>query len=196
MSDPYAPPGSRREPDRDQDAREGGGGWRPPGAPAPRPGAHDAPRGGSHGGSHRGAGPGHPPPGRTPPDPAGALRTARLGLRFLLLVLAGLVAMSLPWPWSLGALGFLLAGGVVGVIALVVAAQAHLRASQLVALSIGLAMTGVIIVLQLASLVVWQPTAERDQCRRTAVTDTSLRACDTTYREQLRSFSFLPPTSG
>jgi len=193
MSDPYAPPSSRREPDRDQDARAGQDAWRPPGAPAPRPSAHEG-----HGAPHDGPRPGGAPDrgaGRTPPDPAGALRTARLGLRFLLLVMAGLVAMSLPWPWSLGALGFLLAGGVVGVIALVVAAQAHLRASQLVALSIGLAMTGVIVVLQLATLVFWQQTAERDQCRRSAVTDTSLRACDATYRDQLRSFTFLPPPS-
>lgn len=191
MSDPYAPPGSRREPDRDQDAPAGGGDWRPPGAPAPRPGPHDAP----HDGSRPGGAPGHPRAGRTPPDPAGALRTARLGLRFLLLVMAGLVAMSLPWPWSLGALGFLLAGGVVGVIALVVAAQAHLRASQLVALSVGLATTGVIVLLQLATLVFWQQTAERDQCRRSAVTDTSLRACETTYLDQIQSFNPLAPSS-
>lgn len=181
MSDPYAPPGSRREPDRDQDARTGDGAWRRPGAP------HDGPP--------PGGGAGRAPAGRTPPDPAGALRTARLGLRFLLLVLAGLVAMSLPWPWSLGALGFLLAGAVVGVVALVVAAQAHLRASQLVALSIGLAMTGVIVVLQLATLVFWQQTAERDECRRSAVTDTSLRACETTYLDQIRSFNPLAPSS-
>lgn len=162
MSDPYAPPGSQRGADQQEQRRQ-----LPPSVPHP-----PAP---------------HRPAERRPPDPDGQLRTARLGLRFSLCVLAGLVATSLPLPWSLGSPAFLLVGIGFGVAALVAAARARMRWTSFVTLGAGLVLALVLLLVQAALLLFWQDTSDLQQCRDRAVTRTGLEQCQEQYEQGVQS---------
>lgn len=178
MSDPYAPPDSRRGPGQHRGGPDGPGGSDGPGGPDPRAQRRQLPPSVPH-----------PPGERRPPDPDGQLRTARLGLRFSLCVLAGLVATtSLPLPWSLGGPAFVLVGVGVGVVALVSAARARLRWPSFVTLGAGLALALLLLLLQAATLVFWQETADVQECRSSALTRTGLQQCQEQYQQGLQDF--------
>lgn len=177
MSDPYAPPGSQRGTGQRPGGQGGQGG----------PGG----QGDDHRAHRRQLPPSvpHRPAERRPPDPDGQLRTARLGLRFSLCVLAGLVAtLYLPLPWSAGGPVFVLVGMAVGVVALVSAARARLPWPSFVTLGAGLALAAVLLLVQVAMLVFWQANAQWQECRDTAVTRSGLQACQEQYQQGLQSF--------
>ena len=137
------------------------------------------------------AGPPRPPrPGDEPPsgDHDAAVATARLALRFGLLVTAGLLALSLPLPWRLGGLVFVLAGLVVGVQALRAAARARSGAGPIVVLSLGLVVTALVLGAQLLLLVAWPVTAELERCEASALTDRAQRACQEDFQRSVESW--------
>ncbi|TNM59276.1 hypothetical protein FHN55_21530 [Streptomyces sp. NP160] len=180
MSDPYAPPGSRPGADQGAGDQQGHGGH----GHDPRERRRQLPPSVPHRTSER-----------RPPDPDGQLRTARLGLRFSLCVLAGLVATtSLPLPWSLGGPVFVLVGVAVGVVALVSAARARLRWTSFATLGAGLALALLLLLVQAATLVFWQQTADVQECRASAVTRTGLQQCQEEYQQGLQSFLPRLPT--
>ena len=129
------------------------------------------------------------PAGARPPQGGdqrtAAVATARLALRFGLLVTAGLVAASLPLPWRLGGLVFLVLGLVVGVLALRAAARASTGAGPVVVLSLGLVVTALVLGAQLLLLAVWPITAELDRCRDSALTDAGRRACQEDFQRSV-----------
>ncbi|MGQ7298337.1 hypothetical protein [Quadrisphaera sp. KR29] len=175
MSDPYAPPGSQR----------GGGGpqgRRGPGAPGGAGGADPQQE-------RRQLPPSvpHRPAERRPPDPQRAARTARLGLHFSLLVLAGLVALTaLPLPWRLGGTVFVLVGAVVGVVALVQAVRARLRWTAVLVLGLGLGMVGLLLLVEAVNLALWPATSQRQACLDSALTAAGRQECDQQYEQAVR----------
>ncbi|PWJ55370.1 hypothetical protein SAMN06264364_10340 [Quadrisphaera granulorum] len=177
MSDPYAPPGSRRE-------------------TGPSPHGHDVRR------QRRELPPSvphRPAPERRPPDPEAATRTARLGLRFSLLIIAGLVALTLPLPWRLGGAAFIVIGAVVGVFALVSAVKARLRWTAVLVLSVGLGMAALLLLVEALNLVFWPLTVERQQCLDTALTTSAVEQCHEDYQDgvqRLLPSVPAPPTTG
>lgn len=182
MSDPYAPPGSQRG--------TGGvpGGPGGDGVPDPRERRRQLPPSVPH-----------RPSERRPPDPEGQVRTAKLGMRFSLSVLAGLVAtMYLPLPWSAAGPVFVLVGVTFGVLALVSAARARLPWPSYVTLGAGMALAGVLLLVQAATLVFWQASSQWQECRDTAVTRAGQQECRAQYEQSVQSF--LPgvpaPTQG
>lgn len=192
MSDPYAPPGSRRGTGEVPGGHGGpdgaGGGPGGQGRPDPRAQRRQLPPSVPH-----------RTPDRRPPDPDGQLRTARLGLRFSLCVLAGLVATtSLPLPWSLGGPVFVLVGVVVGVVALVSAVRARLRWPSFVTLGAGLALALVLLLLQAAMLVLWPQMSDMQRCTASAITRSGLEQCQAEYQQGLQSLlpSLQSPAAG
>ncbi len=170
MSDPYAPPGSQRDPARGGE-RQRAARQLPPSSPQPSP----------------------PSAERRPPDAEGSLRTAKLGMRFSLLVLAGLVALYLRLPWSLGSLAFLLVGAGFGIAAIVSAVRARLRASTVVALSLGLAMTALLVVLVGTQLLLLPLSLKQQRCADSAITATAQQACQAEFQQ---GFGSLLPSPG
>lgn len=115
-----------------------------------------------------------------------AVAAARLALRFGLLVTAGLVALSLPLPWRVGGLVFLVLGLVTGVLALRASARASSGAGPIVVLSLGLVVTALVLGAQLLLLAVWPLSADLDECRASAITDRGARACQEDFQRDLQ----------
>jgi hypothetical protein len=122
-------------------------------------------------------------PQRQPPDPAAARAAGHRASRFGLLTLAAVLTTSLPLPWSLAALAFTVAALVVGVGALVAAVRARLRPPPVVVLSVGLALVGLLLVLQLVQVAFYPVSRDYQECQQAAITDEAPEQCD----EQLRS---------
>ena len=111
-------------------------------------------------------------------------RAGRLTWRFGLLALAAVLATSLPLPWGLAGLVFTLAALVVGVMALVATVVAGLRAPPIVVLSVGLALVGVLLLLQVVQVVFWPVTVAAQQCREAAITSQAQEACEAQQRDR------------
>ena len=119
-------------------------------------------------------------------DDARRTAAARLALRFGLLVTAGLVALSLPLPWRVGGLVFLLLGLVTGVLALRASARASTGAGPVVVLSLGLVVTALVLGAQLLLLALWPISTDLDRCRASALTDRGARACQAEFERDLQ----------
>jgi uncharacterized protein YjeT (DUF2065 family) len=108
--------------------------------------------------------------------------------RFTLLVAAGLVASSLHLPWRAGALVFLGAALVVGVMALVAAVRAAARPAAVVAICLGLAATALILVLEGLALLLWPVTSQTQECLADALTQSARQACTADQQQSLEDF--------
>ena len=132
--------------------------------------------------------PGLPPSAAPGGDRGAAVATARLALRFGLLVVAGLVAMSLPLPWRVGGLVFVVLGLVAGIMALRSAARASAGAGAVVVLSLGLVATALVLGVQLLLLAVWPLTADLERCQASALTERAERACQADFQRSVESW--------
>jgi hypothetical protein len=102
----------------------------------------------------------------------------RLVGRFSLLLLAGLIASTLRLPWRLGALAFLLAAGVVGVVALVAVVRSRVRRGSVLAVSVGLFATGLVLLVQvLQATLLWTPDLQLQRCLDRAVAPSAVQQC-------------------
>lgn len=204
MGNPYAPPSGDRTrdgggPTRDDQA--GRGPWAgpsnpPPGGPPSGPWPPDAPPAGhwpaapgGPGGPGGPNGPGQPgpqapggPTTRPEPDPAATRAAARQVLHFGLLLLAAVLASTLPLPWQVGALGFVVAAMVVGVRALARAWRAGVRGAVIPMLALGLFSAGLVALTVLSLLVVWPQQLARQECLATAVTISATERCEAEFR--------------
>jgi hypothetical protein len=128
------------------------------------------------------------PPGRPPrPGPTSevARTTARRALHFFALLLAGVLTTSLPLPWQLGSLVFVLAAVVVGVRALVLGWRSGVRGGVLVALGTGIAMALVTGLLMATLLAVWPEQLARQACLARAVTISATQECEAQFQRSL-----------
>ena len=123
----------------------------------------------------------HGPDGaRGPQDPAGRERAAVAARRsnlFVLLALASLVSASLPLPWGIAGTAFGVAALVVGLMAVIAAMDARLRAGRVAVLWVSLAVVAVVVLLQLVRLVAYPTIVQDQECRREAITLTAQAAC-------------------
>jgi hypothetical protein len=157
VGNPYAPP----EPGRPQQDR--------PPAPPPRQ-YRPAPSG---------------PPHRPPPDPATVRRAGTAVGRFALLMLAGLLCLELPVPWQAAGIVFTGLGIVVGVQAIRRVAAAGMRGTLIASLGIGLAMAGIILLLQIAMLALWPAAFRLQECRADALTISAEDQCLRDYERSV-----------
>lgn len=167
MSNPYAPPpadGPEGSPQRTVPPRPA------PPAPSERPPL----------GLHRPA-PAPAPP--APPAPEALQRVGRLVRHFGAWLVAGVVVSTLPLPWRLAALAFLVGAAVTGVRALRSAVVARVRGGLAPLLAVGLAMTGVLAVSTLGTLVLWPADSARQECLSGALTRSAQAACEREYRD-------------
>ena len=188
MGNPYAPPGeSSRRPETD------GGPAGRPAEPGPAHGPSD-PHTGRPGGPDLARGLGALPPDGLdgpggPPRPAAdspvVRATARRVVHFFALLLAALATMSLPLPWQVGSLVFVLAAMVVGARAFALAWRGGIRGGLLLALGTGVAMAGVLALLMTTLLAVWPEQMARQQCLARAVTIAATQDCENEFQRAL-----------
>jgi hypothetical protein len=129
-----------------------------------------------------------PPPARTPRPPvdsAVSKATARRSLHFFMLLLAAVVTSSLPLPWQVGSLVFVLVAIVVGTRALVLAWRSGVRGGVLFALGAGIAMAGMVALAMTTLLAVWPQQMERQRCLATAVTISATQRCEAEFQESI-----------
>lgn len=138
------------------------------------------------------------PSRRPPPDPATVRRAGASVGRFALLMLAGLLCLELPVPWQAAGIVFTGVGIVVGVQAIRRVTAAGMRGTLIASLGIGLAMAGVILLLQVAMLALWPAAFQLQECRSDALTISAEDQCLRDYeravleRTQLRSMDVGP----
>lgn len=171
MGNPYAPP----DPNRPPPDRSG------PPPSGPPPSGPQSPRG-------------RPP--RRPPDPAAARALSRTVARFALLMLAGLLCLQLPVPWQAAGLVFTALGLWTGIRAVRQAQTARMGGGLVVSLSLGLAMGGVLLLMQLALLAVWPAAFEFQECRARALTVRAEEECRRDYERWIEERSQLPNVPG
>lgn len=177
VSNPYAPPEDRpRQPDGDQagaPAQDHGPAQQPPPYlpqhPYPQPVLH---QGAPH--------PVHEP---VPTDPEGAARASRIARWFALIVLASVLVSMTRLPFSLVAsvLGMVAIG--VGVWALVVAGQAHVRGSLPVMLAVGLFISLLWSMTAGLPLLTLRADLDHQTCMDGALTVTAQNACIAEYKK-------------
>lgn len=183
MSNPYAPPDPARPPDPerrpepDQD---------PSGqAPSDQAGArteHETDGGrradadGVKGGKR---------PERPRPTPEQMAPISKAVLRFGLLMLGAVLTAQLDLPWQLISPLLTIAAIVVGVRTLVSVIRQRLGATIVVLLSGGLALSGMLLLTSLGSLVMWEAQMDRQQCMRTALTVSAEDQCEAAYQDAL-----------
>jgi hypothetical protein len=180
VGNPYAPPGENARPAP------------PPPAPKrPPAGLGDGPPDGPSGDRWPGAL--HPElPQATPPRPArpqadieATRATARRTLHFFALLLAAVLTSSLPLPWQVGSLLFVLVAIVVGIRALVLAWRSGVRGGVLFALGTGLAMAGMVALAITTLLAVWPQQLERQRCLAAAVTISATQRCEAEFQRSI-----------
>ena len=128
------------------------------------------------------------PPRRAGPVPA-AVRPVRL---FALCLVAAVIASTLPLPWRVGAVVFLLVAAVSGVRALLALAGSG-RPGQVALVSCLLALCAVMLLAELA-LALWPAQWEYQECLREAITVSGREACEDELRSRLAP-GLLPPRS-
>lgn len=213
MTNPYAPPGQGSRAD---DARAG----EPRGAvpeTGPRDEARDAPRSPrprpaqdsptrqpqDRPGPGTGPGPGpvHPAgPNQQPRrvDPDAVARASLLTRHFALLMLAGLLTLGMPLPWSVAALAFTVAALVVGTRALLAARRAGVRGGLVVSLSLGLAVSALVTLSFTSVFALWPVQLERQACVDRALTISATRVCEREFEQAVteRLEQLLTPGQG
>jgi hypothetical protein len=188
VGNPYAPPsGDRTRPGVLPPSDEKG----PPSAPGPGPRR-------THPDQEPPAGAGRPPapPARRPdPDPAAARATSRRILHFGMLLLAAILASTLPLPWQVGALGFVVAALVVGMRALVLAWRDGVRGAVVPLLGLGLVSAGLVALTVLSLMLVWPQQLARQECLAGAVTIAATERCQAEFRRAVEE-RLTPPSPG
>jgi len=96
---------------------------------------------------------------------------------FALCLLASVVASSLPLPWRLGAIVFLVVAVVYGVRALLALAGSA-RPAQVALVSCLLALGAVLLLAQVAQVIAYPALWERQQCLDAAITESGREACE------------------
>jgi hypothetical protein len=127
-------------------------------------------------------GPGAQRPPRQEPDPAAVRATSRRVLHFGVLLLAAVVTSTLPLPWQVGSLVFVVAAIVVGVRAFVRAWRTGVRGAVLPMLGLGVVSAGLVALTVLSLLVVWPQQMERQTCLAAAVTIAATERCEADFR--------------
>ncbi|WP_426592949.1 hypothetical protein ACPPVS_14450 [Cellulomonas sp. McL0617] len=174
MSNPYAPPGDRpRQPDGER-----------PGAPVqdqvPPPYLQHPPPAWQQSGARP------PVPAPVPTDPEGAARAGRIARLFALTVLASVLVSLMRLPWSLGAAVLGLAAIGIGVWALVVAGQAHVRGTLPIILTAGLVVAFLWSMAMAAPAVSLQAGLDRQACLDGALTVSAHERCEAQYQKDLK----------
>jgi len=127
---------------------------------------------------------------RTPTDVQ--LKTSSLYLRIvLLLMLATLLASSLPLPWKAATAVIALATAVVSIVGLVKVVRAGMPGTYRITFVLGLITSGFFLLTSLAQIVFWPVTAEFEACTRTAVTQSAQESCAKDYSDQLMQYNQL-----
>lgn len=172
MGNPYAPP--PRDDDRRSPAPPGG-------QPADRWGEETPREGrppGDAGSDIRSA-----PP--RPPDPALARRAARRVGAVGVLALAGLLAGSLPLPWSVVAVLLSVGAVAVGIAALRSVWRTSLRRTLMPPLALGLGVNVLVLASSLSVVATWPIQQARQECLSRAITVAARDACEAAYRQAL-----------
>ena len=126
------------------------------------------------------------------PDPQHRTReareaTARPVRTFALCLVASVVASALPLPWSVGAIVFLVAAGVAGIVALRAVTTSGGRPGVVVLVSCLLALCALMLLGELARLALWQVYWDLQECLRGAITESARAACDAEFRSRVVS---------
>ncbi len=125
--------------------------------------------------------------GATPDAPA-VPRTAVSAIRlFALCLVASVVSSPLPLPWSVGSTVFLVVGVVAGARALVTLVRSGGRPGLVAVVSGLLALSGLLLLSEVAGLVLWPITWDYEQCRSAAITESGLEQCEKDLDDRIGS---------
>ncbi|MGF9660321.1 hypothetical protein AAIH25_00465 [Arthrobacter crystallopoietes] len=118
------------------------------------------------------------------------LKTSSLYLRIvLLLMLATLLASSLPLPWKAAAAAIALVTAVVSIVGLVKVVRAGLPGTFRITFVLGLIAAGFFLLTSLAQIVFWPVTADFEACTSAAVTQSAQEACTKDYSDRLMQYN-------
>ncbi|HLS15187.1 MAG TPA: hypothetical protein VK095_11815 [Beutenbergiaceae bacterium] len=175
MSNPYASPDPARRPDPERRPDPD----REPSGQAGVKTEHEAD------GDRRADANGTKRPERPRPTPEQMAPISKAVLRFGLLMLGAVLTAQLDLPWQLISPLLTVAAIVVGVRTLVSVIRQRLGVTIVVLLSGGLALSGMLLLTSLGSLVMWEAQMDRQQCMRTALTVSAEDQCEAAYQEAL-----------
>ncbi len=123
-----------------------------------------------------------------PPDAPAVPRTAVSSIRlFALCLVASVVSSPLPLPWSVGSTVFLVVGVVAGARALVTLVRSGGRPGLVAVVSGLLALSGLLLLSEVAGLVLWPITWDYEQCRSAAITESGLEQCENDLDDRIGS---------
>jgi hypothetical protein len=110
-----------------------------------------------------------------------------LFLRMLfLLVLATLLAYTLPLPWKVAAPVLGIIAGTVSIVGLTRAFRAKAPGSLRAIFVLGLVVSLFFVIISLAQVAFWPLTAEYEQCMRSALTHMGRERCIADYEQRLQ----------
>jgi len=120
------------------------------------------------------------------------LKTSGRYLRVvLLLMMATLLASSLPLPWKAATTVLALVTAVVSVVGLVKVVRLGMPGTMRITFVLGLIASGFFLLTSLAQIVFWPITSEFEQCSRLAVTQSAQEACTQDYSDRLMEYNNL-----
>jgi hypothetical protein len=112
-------------------------------------------------------------------------RAGRLIRHFGVYLLAAIAVSALPLPWQAASLVFAVGALVTGIRALGAVGRARLGGGVLPMLVAGLVMTALLSIAMLWSLAGWTAASQRQDCLRSALTESARLACEQQYRDDL-----------
>jgi hypothetical protein len=123
-------------------------------------------------------------PPQPPAAPPHVARGGRLIRHFGVYLLAAIAVSMLPLPWQAASLVFVVGALLSGLRALGAVRLARLG-GVMPMLVAGLVMTGLLLMATLYSLSGWTAATERQDCLRTALTESARVACEQQYEDAL-----------
>ncbi|WP_250448645.1 hypothetical protein, partial [Actinotalea sp. C106] len=127
----------------------------------------------------------HTPAPRPPVDPEAAREASRQVMHFGLMMLATILAVSLPLPWQAAALAFALGAVVLGIRALRAVWRSGLRGALVAILGFGLGLAALLTLSLVTMLALWPVQMERQSCLRDALTISATTACEDQFQQRL-----------